>query len=286
MIEGENRSQRRKVAIPIRVQGMDHRSKFFDESTETWLVSGPLLITSLANLVDLETELHVINRQNQIGGTFRVLWVNTRPKERRFATGLELVQAEQELWPRLAVTAGEGEPELAPWAFLECGRCHERILTPVRETEEEFLSEGFVTGRVCDRCKATTAWQFSTAADALEVEVRASVDQTGEAQWSLRKKRAKDLRRKGRAPLKMQIKVIRKSYGHDLEDICKTVNVSRHGVCFLSTNNYEVGESLRVVVPYEEGAMSIPVPAEVVRVEEAKGSMFQTVAIELEPPRK
>lgn len=283
MIGGEKPTRRWKVAIAIRVQGMDHRSKFFNESVETCVVSEHLLVMRLESLVDLETEVHVTNLQNELGGTFRALWVNTRPQGRRHATGLELVQAEGELWPFPADLVGR--PELAPWAFLECRRCHEKLLLPVRETEDEFLSEGFVIARVCDRCKATTPWHFAPQADALDLEVHTSIDQDGETQWSLRKKRSKDMRRKGRAPLKMKIKVIRKTYGQTSEDICKTLNVSRHGVCFSSSHNYEVGERVMVVLPYEEGAMAIPVPAEVVRVDEVKGSLFQAVAIQLEPAK-
>ncbi len=283
MIGGENPTRRWKTAIPIQVQGMDHRSKFFEEAEETCVVSEHLLMTRLEHLVELETEIHVTNLQNKTGGTFRVLWVNTRARERRHASGLELVQAEGDLWPFPADRTAR--PELAPWAFLECRRCREKILLPVREAEDEFLTEGFVIARMCDRCKATTPWQFAPQADPLDLEVHASVDKDGETQWSLRKKRPKDMRRKGRAPLKMQIKVVRKTYGQTSEDICKTVNVSRHGACFLSSHNYEVGESLMVVLPYEEGAVAIPVPAEVVRVDDVKGSMFQAVAIQLEPAK-
>ncbi|MBZ5561696.1 MAG: hypothetical protein LAP13_04685 [Acidobacteriia bacterium] len=46
--------------------------------------------------------------------------------------------------------------------------------------------------------------------------------------------------------------------------------------------HHEVGECVTVVLPYEEGAVAIPVPAEVVRIDDVKGSMFQAVAIQLE----
>ncbi len=281
MISGEKPGRRWKAAIPLQIQGMDHRSKFFDEAVETYMVSEHLLMTRLESLIDLETEVHVTNLQNEISGTFRVLWANARPENQRHATGLELVQAEGQLWEFPGDLASR--PELAPWAFLECRRCHLKVLLPVREAEDELLSEGFVMARVCEQCKGTTPWHFTAQADDLDLEVHSSTDKDGEIQWSLRKKRTKDLRRKGRAPLQMQIKVIRKSYGQASEEICRTLNVSRHGVCFLSPRSYEVGERVMIVLPYEEASVAIPVKAKVVRLDEAPNSLFHAVAIQLEP---
>ncbi|MBZ5516119.1 MAG: PilZ domain-containing protein [Acidobacteriia bacterium] len=82
----------------------------------------------------------------------------------------------------------------------------------------------------------------------------------------------------------MQIKVMREKYGIVLEDVCETINVSRNGVYFLSTRHYEVGEPVMVVVPYQEGDVTIPVPARVVRQDEAKDSYGHAVALRLEEP--
>jgi hypothetical protein len=93
-------------------------------------------------------------------------------------------------------------------------------------------------------------------------------------------------RRKGRAPIETGIKVIRAREGSILEDIRKTVNVSRHGAYFLTKETYAVGERVSVVLHYKEGDVSIPVPAYVVRVERARDSLHNAVAIRLEAERR
>jgi hypothetical protein len=93
-------------------------------------------------------------------------------------------------------------------------------------------------------------------------------------------------RRKGRAPLETGIKVIRAHYGTILEDICKTVNVSRQGACFLTKEAYAVGERVSVVLHYKEGDEGMPVPAYVVRVEPPKDGVHNAVAVRLEAERR
>ncbi len=84
----------------------------------------------------------------------------------------------------------------------------------------------------------------------------------------------------------MQIKVVRDNIGLPVEDICKTLNVSRGGACFVSAQNYAVGETLMVFMPYKEGELGIPVPARVVRRDPVKDSPRLAVAIQLEEAQK
>lgn len=273
MSEKKRRSDRLQVAIPIRVRGMSTENKFFDEETATSWLSQHGIMTRLRHLVDLETEVHVTNLKNSVAGSFRVVWVNTRQHEGFHDLGLEFVDAEGDLWGIHFPPAKPQEDEAVARVWLECRRCHEKLLTSVPEAEYEYLSEGFLIAKHCDRCKATTPWEY-----AVEAEI---IAETG-ADAAARKKALKDLRDKGRAPIKMKIKVTRRVYGTPLEDICETENVSRHGVYFQTTQNYDVGEKVEIVVPYKEGDVTISVPARVVRVDHGRGTSLRAVAIRLE----
>lgn len=282
MDETERQSSRVKVAIPIRVRGMSTQHKFFDETTQTALLGRGLLVTRIQNLVDLETELFVINLNNNVAGTFRVLWLNIQGKEGWHHVGLELVEAEGDLW-EIPFPADEEEAATpTAQAWLECPRCHQRLLTPVPEADADSLYAGFRIARTCERCRATTPWEF-TLAETLEAEPMAA-GAAGVAR--IMKKPGKEMRTKGRAPLRTDIKVIREKYGTILEDICKTVNVSRQGAYFLTKEIYTVGEQVSVVLHYKEGDVSIPVAAYVVRVEPAKESFYNAVALKLEGERR
>jgi len=263
-----------KIAIPIRVRGMSVENKFFDETAETNLVSPQIVITRLRNLVDLETEVHVTSLKSEVGGTFRVVWVDTVGKDGFHHLGLELSQAEGDLWKIRFANQKAGNDGAEAW--LECQRCHQRLRTRVPEADPEFFVDGFLISRPCERCKATTPWAFS---------VDPAAEAAGGGQGRS-KKSGKELRRKGRVPLSMQIKVVRDNFGLPYEDICKTLNVSRGGACFVTAQNYAVGETLDVVIPYKEGELAIPVPARVVRRDPVKGSPHLAVAIKLEEARK
>ena len=264
-----------KVAIPIRVRGMSVQNKFFDENTETSLVSPQSLVTRLQNLVELETEVHVVNLKSKVGGTFRVVWVDTVGKDGFHNFGLELSQADGDLWQIQFVNSGEVTADVEFW--IECQHCRQRLKVPVPQARAEFFAGGFQTSRPCDRCKATTPWTSS-----VDPATEAAADAQGRARG---KKQGKELRRKGRVPLSMQIKVVRDNFGFAFEEICTTLNVSRGGACFVSAHHYAIGESLKVFMPYKEGELGIPVPARVVRRNPLEGSPHHAIAIKLEEAR-
>lgn len=284
MEEKKRRSDRVEAVIPIRVRGMSTQNKFFDEEAETNFVSEHSVMTRLRNLVELETEVHVTNLKNNVGGTFRVTWVNTRVQDGFHAVGLEVLEPEGDLWEIHFQPAQPEDNGMTAQAWLACQRCHQKLLTAVPEAEYEFLCDGFLVARPCDRCKATTSWEF-TGAEEPAVPAPEPVQagpETPDAPTEAVKTPREDLRVKGRAPIQMQIKVIRQKYGTILEDVCQTENVSRTGAYFVSSQNYDKGELVKVILPYKEGDLAIPVPARVVRQDQPKGSFYHAVAIHLE----
>ena len=274
MNEETPQTQRLRLAISILVRGLSAGNKFFEEKTGTLVIGERLLITRLESRVELDAELHVTNLINQAGGTFRVAWINAEAPDGGHDVGLELLEANGNLWGM--EFRAEADAATAQ-AWLQCQRCHQGRLTPVPEAEDEFIRDGFLISRPCDHCRATTTWGFTPAEETAET----GRDAPGQ---EAREKSGRDQRRKGRAPIQMKIQVTREKYGTVLEDVCETINVSRNGVYFLSTRNYDVGERLKVVVPYKEGDITIPVPARVVRQDEPQGSFYHAVAIKLEKP--
>ncbi len=283
-------SARRKVALPIRIRGMSAEGKFFDEQTETQILSKTEVMTRLRNLAELDTEVHLTNLKNKLGGTYRTVWVDTRGNEGFHHVGLELLESEGDLWEMDFPALKPDESKAPAPIWLECQRCHERLETAVPEAEEEFLTEGFQVTRHCEQCKASTPWGIPTAVEAASptpepADAALAPDASAEPSPVAEETTREDLRGKGRAPIKMLIKVVREKYGTTLEDTCDTINVSRTGVYFQSNQNYDVGETLKVIVPYKEGDLTIPVPARVVRQVQIPGSFHKGVAIHLEKGR-
>lgn len=269
MPSSKQTGQRVRLAIPICVRGMSHANKFFDEATETLSIGWRGVTVRLDHSVDLETELHLTNTRNQASGNFRVVWANAQSGE----IGLEPMETEGDLWGLTFAPGGEEGEFEAPPDWLECSRCQQRRFTPIPEAEEQFVGEGFTVARHCEKCKATTPWSYSHPP---HEDVMPTTDA----------KLFQENRRNGRAPLVIPIKLIRDKYGTMIEEECETVNVSRTGVCFLTSRHYEKGEAVEVIMPFRHGEVGIPAFARVVRTAQVADGYIRTVALKMEKRRK
>lgn len=273
-----------EVKVAVRVRGMSHEELYFDEQTSTTRLTRDFIVIHLRNRVDLDFEVHITNMVNQVGGIYRVAWINTHPHEGGHSVGLELLDAEGEIWEADSISAGVAAEDAAPAALLECQRCNQRVTTTLPEVVADSLREGFSIARPCDTCKATTGWVFCIEKSPAAAEGREEAppqeitDQAAEASGALGGTR--DNREKGRAPIRLAIKIIRSKYGLKVFDICETLNVSRTGVYFATEQGYEVGENLEVIVPYHPDSVAILLPAQVVRQDGRLGTSQKRVAIQ------
>ena len=257
-----------EVRIAVRVRGLSHEPLYFDEDTSTIRVTKEFIVIRLRIRVDLDIDLHVTNMRTHIGGIYRVAWINTRPVQGLYAVGLELLDAEGEIWESDLIPEGLNTGEAAPSALLECQRCYQRVSMSVPEALTESLGEGFTIAHHCETCKATTGWVYTPE--------KPPAPGSGDAT-----KPATDHRQKGRAPIRLAVKIIRTKHGMNLFDISETMNVSRTGIYFTTEQGYEVGENVEVVLPYHPDSMAIPVPARVVRREERAGTCQKGIALQL-----
>lgn len=264
MNEPIRRSPRIQLAVPIRVRGMSVQNKFFDEETATILISKYGIMTQIRSLVDLEAEVHVVNLTNDISGTFRIVWVNTRAKDGFHQVGLEVIELTGNMWSVFFPPEDPATDEPTAQAWLECKNCHQKILGPIPQAELEHLVVGVVVARQCDRCKATTTWELTIE----DVQAHAA----GE----------KGPRAKARAALKLNIKVLREVDGITMEEVCETINVSRNGAYFLAAEDYQVGERIKIVLPYKKGDATRPSNAVVTRQDQVEGPFNHAVGIHIE----
>lgn len=264
MNEPIRRSSRIQLAVPIRVRGMSIQNKFFDDETATILISKYGIMTQIRSQVDLEAEVHVVNLTNDISGTFRVVWVNTRAREGFHQVGLEVIEMAGNMWGIFFPSEDSSTEEPTAQAWLECKSCHQKLLAPIPQAELEHLVVGVVVARQCDRCKATTTWELTIE----EVQAPAAGK--------------KSPRARTRAALKLNIKVIREAGGITAEEICETINVSRNGAYFLTAGDYQVGERIKIVLPYKKGDGVRPATAIVTRQDQVEGPFNHAVGIHIE----
>ncbi len=256
------------VAVRIRVRGMSSEERYFDEDTETARLAGDFIVIRLRTLIELESELHIMNIQGQVGGNYRVVWIHSPAGTDVRSVGLEMLDVEGDIWESNAGAPVDPAAAAPPAAVLECRRCHRKISWPVPEADAEYLSDGFSIALPCDACKATTAWVFTTQ-EATDSASAPGAGSGGAAGESAPRKRVytRDERTKGRAPLKIQVKIIRSKFGKSFFDICETTNVSRTGFYFTTDQGYDVGERVEIVMPYHPDSEGIHVKGQVVRVD-------------------
>lgn len=278
-----------KVNLAVRIRGLSHEERYFDEQTFTTHVTRDFVVIRLRERVNIENEVHLLNMQTQMGGTYRVAWVNSHPEQGSHPVGLELIEPEGEIWGPDSIQ--EGSVDTTPTVMLECQRCSQRAIIPVPEAPDTFLHDGFTMARACDFCKATTGWTFVDGTPGavkahtahFQVGRTPGATETASAKSSSRLTSGpfKEQRQKGRAPIRLAIKVIRNKYGLPIFDVCRTINVSRTGVYFTTEQKYEVGENLEIILPYDPDSLSIPFPARVVRQDQRPGTYLRQVAIQL-----
>lgn len=273
MEKPKRRSSRVQVAFPIRVRGMSKEHKFFDEKTDTILIGKYGFMTRLHTLVELETEIHVVNLKNNVPGTFRVVWVNTRKQEGFHQVGVETFEVPDDIWGiyfppvESALDLGEGQ------AWLVCRTCQQKQLGTVPQAELEYLEVGVLVARECDQCKATTTWEFTMA----EARRDAAAAPSSDISKNNTEKRARE-----RVNLSLSLKVIREVGGTVVEDLTKTIDVSHIGAYFLTSQIYKVGERIKVILPYKKDGVGLPVTARVIRLGQPKGTTQNAVAIQMD----
>lgn len=262
------------MGFPIRVRGMSREHKFFDEQTETKFIGQYGFMTQLRSLVDLEAEIHVVNLKNDVAGTFRVVWVNVRNRDGFHHLGVEVYEAPDDLWGIYfpPIEPGVDLPDDRVW--LRCRTCKQKELATVPQAGLEHLEAGVIVARQCDQCKATTVWEFIQPADG------APGDAAGSS--SDEKKDKEDQRARKRQTLSLNLKLIRKLGGMEVDDVCKTIDVSHMGACFLTPQIYKVGEPVKVILPYKKDSATVPVGARVIRIVQPKGTSHYAVAIQLD----
>jgi hypothetical protein len=272
-----------EVNVAVRVRGMSQEQRFFDVQTITTRITHDFVVILLGEQVDLDVELHITNLQTEVGGTFRVAWTSPYADDGSFRAGLELLDPEGEIWAVDSLPDGAPDGDAGPTVVLQCARCAGKVSTEVPEAEGAALGAGFTIARHCDTCKATTGWVFHVespvAADAASEATRMAYQSDPAAPRPAAP--LKENREKGRAPIRMGIKIIRTKYGTPSHDVGETLNVSRTGAYFTTKHSYEPGEIVDVILPYHPEGMPIPVKAKVIRQDESPGSYQKRVAIHL-----
>jgi hypothetical protein len=234
--DGESRRRTDRILAPVRIRviGNDMNGVAFSEDTVTISFNQQGARISLMHSLLTDDVVLIMNKDNSIEEEFRVVGAFQQVIGERREWGLEALNPESNIWGVEFSHPAEG---IQPKALIECGACKKAVQSPMASIEYDVLLATGLISRHCDRCKETTRWRPS---DQVVLPQMVEAGRKG-ARPSAEQRKARRLK------LVMRIRV-RNSWG--VTDVAQTRDVSKSGLCFLSTKIFSVGDEVSIVLPF------------------------------------
>ena len=259
--EQRRRTDRVLAPVRIRVIGNDVSGVSFSEETVTVSFSAGGARISLTHPLLPDDVVLIKNLANNIEEEFRVVGAFQQVFGDRREWGVEALNPESGIWGITYAPPAEG---LQPKVLIECAACRNAIQSPLSTIEYDVLLATGLISRHCDRCNETTRWKPSDQPVTSEMirESARSAPPAGERRKSRRLKLVMRLR-------------VRNNWG--TTDIAQTRDVSKGGLCFLSSTIFNVGDELYITLPFADNQTPVETPARVVWTSVASSGRYYGV---------
>jgi hypothetical protein len=231
------RSDRILAPIRIRVIGNDANGVAFGEETVTVSFNQQGARLSLTHSLLPDDIVLVKNLENGIEEEFRVVGGFQQVFGSRREWGVEALNPESGIWGVDFVPPAEG---VQPKVLIECAACKRASQSTLSSIEYDVLLATGLISRHCERCGETTRWKPS------EQPLTAELIAAGKPTLP---KPAQEKRKVRRLKLVMRLRV-RSAWG--AVDIAQTRDVSKAGLCFVSTQRFQIGDKVLVTLPFAE----------------------------------
>jgi hypothetical protein len=279
--ERTRRTERVLLRIPIEVKGKAADGKAFSEKTFTLLLNKDGARIGLKAAVRPKDELTITNLQTKESCPFRVV-ERTSDKLGDGAPewGVECLEPEVNFWrinfPRKS--AGPVQPELVD-ALLECSKCQSRELAQLALEQYRTLAGQSAITRVCAKCGGETQWGFGF----VEAEPdEAFPTQPAQSPEPSVEEPGAERRRAKRVTVKLPV-LIRLADGR--EEVARTENLSKTGVCFGSDLKMQKGDVVRLTVGHSPGGNEAEVTGRIVWRRPAEGTQRLLYGVHLDEPQ-
>lgn len=259
----EQKRRTNSVLAPVRIQviGNDVSGVSFSEETVTVSFSAGGARISLTHPLLPDDIILIKNLANNIEEEFRVVGAFQQVFGDRREWGVEALNPESGIWGIDYKPPSEG---VQPKVLIECAACKKAIQSPLSTIQYDVLLATGLISRHCDRCNETTRWKPSDQPVTSEM-----------IRESARKPSPSTERRKSRRlDLVMRLRV-RSSWG--VTDIAQTRNVSKGGLCFVSSKVFNVNDELFITLPFADNQTPVETPARVVWTRVGESGRFYGV---------
>jgi len=256
------RTERILAPVRIRVIGNDMSGISFAEETVTVSFNQQGARISLVHSLLPDDILLVKNLENGMEEEFRVVGAFQRVFGSRCEWGVEAVNPASGIW---GVEFSPIDDDAQPKVLVECAACKTAAQSTLSSIEYEVLLATGLISRHCDRCNETTRWKPSAQPMTEEIRVRSNKAASHDGQTTRRTRRLK---------LAMQLRV-RSAWG--VVDIARTRDVSKAGLCFISSQRFSPGDEVYVTLPYAKNQAPMETQGKIIWMAEGKSSRFYGV---------
>ena len=275
--ERKRRSERVLLRIPIEVKGTDADGNPFTEKTFTLVINRHGARIALKTPLQSEARITITNRQRAMSSAFRVVGRTSKSLGEGPEWGVECLDPGVDFWgisfpEKVAAPAAQEVID----ALVECVACGSRELAQLSLEEYRTVITRGLVRRGCPECGDTTEWRFGFAEaepeEVIPTQPSASAAPSPAAAGAER-------RRAKRLTVKLPVR-IRLQDGS--EEVARTENLSRTGVCFSSTLLIRPQDRILLTVGYTPGGSEEEVPARLVWRREIEGGGKALYGVRLE----
>jgi hypothetical protein len=250
------RSDRVQLTVPLRMKGRDEAGVAFDIAVHTTSLNrhGARIYSTYPLFPGQSVRL--MNPLRRREGEFRVVGRVSPPHELGGEWGVECASPIVNIW---AINFPEETEKVEAKGLLECHVCHEVALTQLSLVEVDVLETSGILSKFCKVCAANTPSGYPEK----QLTMNAPPDEYAATQNPQASEKPRiERRRHGRIPLQLPVRI--RDY-HGYVQVTATEDVSKSGFCYVSENNYYVGEGLLTVCPYTVTGHNIELHSVIVR---------------------
>jgi PilZ domain len=256
------RTDRILAPMRIRVIGNDMSGVSFVEETITVSFNQQGARISLNHTLLLDDLILIKNLENDIEEEFRVVGAFQQVFGDRREWGVEALNPKSGIWGVEFSLPAEG---LRSKVLIECAACKKAAQSALSSIEYDVLLATGLISRHCDRCGETTRWRPSEQVLTPDMIQAPSKPHSGQ----------QELRKVRRIRLNMRIRV-RNMWG--VTDICQTRDVSKVGLCFVSSQIFPVRDEVYITLPFADQQVPVETKSRIVWTAEGPGGRFYGVS--------
>jgi len=261
-IFGRRRTERILAPVRIRVIGNDISGVSFAEETVTVSFNQQGARISLLHALLPDDIVLIKNLENAMEEEFRVVGAFQQVFGDRREWGVEASNPQSGIWGvEFAPNVDNAEPKV----LVECAACKTAAQSSLSSIEYEVLLATGLISRHCERCNETTRWKPSAQPVTEELLIRSKKADT---------KGQQEIRRTRRLRLAMQLRV-RNSWG--IVDVAQTRDVSKAGLCFISTKRFSLADEIYITLPYSLNQAPVETKGKIIWAAEGNTGRFYGV---------